>query len=84
MGLELGFKATIVVSAFADDVSALVKNNKDLQAVMHALHVYQRASSAKVNWGESGPLLPGGMEWNREWLKVLGVYLGSEGWVSRN
>ena len=24
------------------------------------------------------------MGWNREGLKVFGVYLGSEGWVSRN
>ena len=60
VGLELGLKASIVVSAYADDVSVLVKNDQDMQAVMHALHVYQRASSAKVNWGNSGALLYGG------------------------
>lgn len=35
VGLELGFKAPIVVSTYADDVSVLVKNDQDLQAVMH-------------------------------------------------
>lgn len=59
VGLELGFKAPIVVSAYADDVSVLVKNNQNLQAVMHALHVHQRALSSKVNWGKSGVLLCG-------------------------
>lgn len=96
VGLELGFKDPIVVSSYADDLSVVVKNEQDLQAVVGTLQIYQRASSAKVNWGKSGtllcgvwresevPQLPGGLEWSREGMKVLGVYLGSEGWVSRN
>ena len=48
MGVELGFKAPILVSAYEDDMSVLVKNDQNLQAAMHALYVYQRASSTKV------------------------------------
>lgn len=96
VGLELGFKDPIMVSAYADDVSVMVKNEKDLQAVVGTLQTYQRASSAKVNWGKSEallcgvwrksevPQLPEGLQWSREGLRVLGVYLGSEGWVSRS
>ena len=51
MGLELGFKDPFVASAYADDMSLLLKNEQDLQEVVGALQIYQRASSAKVNLG---------------------------------
>ena len=47
MGLELGFKDPFDVSAYADDMSLLLKNEQDLQEVVGALQIYQRASSAK-------------------------------------
>lgn len=58
--------------------------------------IYQRVSSAKVNLSNSGGLLCGvwkelevpqllrGLKWSREGLEVFGMYLGLEGWVSRN
>lgn len=55
VGLELGFKDPIMVSAYADDVSVVVKNEQDLQAVVGTLQTYQRASSVKVNWGRQSP-----------------------------
>ena len=66
-----------------------------MQALETSLKVYEGASSAKVNWGKNkallcgawgdmAPLLPGGLQWGCEGLKVLGVYLGSEKWVWKN
>lgn len=67
-----------------------------MQALETSLKVYEGASLAKVNWGKSKallcgawvdrapPLLPGGLQWGCEGLKLLGVYLGSEKWVRKN
>ena len=61
-----------------------------------SLEVYQKASSAKVNWEKSGalqlgnwgggtaPSLPGGLRWEREGFKCLGVFLGTEEFQKRN
>lgn len=92
----MGVVTGIAVSAYADDVSVMVRDGQDMQALETSLKVYEGASSAKVNWGKSKallcgawgdrapPLLPGGLQWGCEGLKVLGVYLGSERWVRKN
>ena len=58
--------------------------------------MYERASTAKVNWGksealqvgrwreEAAPVLPGGLQWGQQGLKVLGVYLGSAEYQEKN
>ena len=59
-----------------------------MQELETSLKVYEGASSAKVNWGKSKallcgawgdrapPLLPGGLQWGCDELKVLGVEPG--------
>lgn len=86
----------LVVSAYADDVSVFLKDNEDILALKQGLQLFAEASSAKVNWSKSEacligqwsakdtPVLPAGLKWSTGGLKVLGVYLGKEDWVSRN
>jgi len=77
------------LSAYADDITVFVNNAGDINCLSEALSLYEKASSAKVNWAksealwagkrefESLPKLPGDLKWGREGLKLLGVYLGS-------
>ena len=93
---SLSVERPIVVSAYADDVNIFVCSQKDVQCLQDALSLYERATSARVNWakseallvgqwrGKAVPSLPGGLEWGKEGLKVLGVFLGSEGFVKKN
>ncbi|KAF7642537.1 hypothetical protein LDENG_00256290 [Lucifuga dentata] len=86
----------LVVSAYADDVNILVQNQRDVEALRDSLGLYERASSARVNWGKSEafqvgrweeeavPALPGGLRWGNRGLKVLGVYLATEGFQQQN
>lgn len=60
------------------------------------LDIYEKASSAKVNWEKSygfivgqwenggPPTLPGGLHWGREGIKILGVFLGVESYRKKN
>lgn len=60
------------------------------------LELYERASTARVNWEkcesfligkwqEKGPpMLPGVLKWSREGINYLGVYLGTEAYQKRN
>ncbi|KAI4900412.1 hypothetical protein NFI96_009713, partial [Prochilodus magdalenae] len=86
----------VSLSAYADDVTVLVTAQEDVEVLESSLEVYEKASSAKVNWGKSegflmgswagmgAPRLPGGLTWGREGLKVLGVFLGSTAFQQRN
>lgn len=71
----MDFKCPIKLSAYADDVTALIRNQNDVECVKMALECYRNASSAKVNWQKSdalwcgpdfiSPSLPGGLQWGR-------------------
>jgi hypothetical protein len=47
----MGVLTGIAVSAYADDVSLMVRDGQDMEALETSLKVYEGASSAKVNWG---------------------------------
>ena len=61
-----------------------------------SLEIYGRASSAKVNWGKSQalqvgqwadkvmPKLPGNLSWGKQGMKVLGDFLGTDGFQKKN
>ncbi len=96
-GLEvntLNGKHSFKLSAYADDVTVLIKNNSDVQCIKNALVCYGKASSAKVNWQKSDalwcgrdfirPLLPGGLQWGRAGFKYLGVFIGTEEYRTKN
>ena len=75
----------LVVSAYADDVSVLIRSQRDVEHLVGVLSLFQRASSAWVNCGKSEtvlvgqwanrmvPKLPGNLSWGRQGLKVLGA-----------
>lgn len=68
----------------------------DVQCLQETLSLDEKASSARVNWAKSEallvgqwrnqavPSLPGGLQWEREGLKVLGVFLGTENVQAQN
>lgn len=83
---------TVKLSAYADDVTVIIRSNEDVCNLEAALEIYQKASSARVNWKKSTSLLLGQWEeegrpiptlpqrcpWSSEGFKVLGVFLGTE------
>ena len=86
----------LTVTAYADDVNIFIKDQEDVQVLVDSLALYEKASSATVNWakcealrvgrwrGRAVPCLPGGLQWGRNGMKVLGVYLGTEGFQKQN
>ncbi len=83
------------LSAYADDVIVLVKNQRDIDVLNETVVSFGKLSSAKVNWRKSEALavgeglinrlvLPGGLVWKRGGLKYLGVHLGDETFSSKN
>ncbi|KAI3363574.1 hypothetical protein L3Q82_012163 [Scortum barcoo] len=90
-GCDVSFK----LSAYADDVVALVNSQKDIDILTNTVDQIWCISSARVNWGKSeavvvgdrlgGQLrLPGGLMWKKGGLKYLGVFLGNEMFVEKN
>uniref|UniRef100_H3BW47 Reverse transcriptase domain-containing protein n=1 Tax=Tetraodon nigroviridis TaxID=99883 RepID=H3BW47_TETNG len=85
-----------IVSAYADDVSLFVTSQRDVDCLQDTLALYEKASSARVNWAKSEallvgqwrgqvvPSLPGGLEWSKDGLKILGVFLGTEKYQLKN
>lgn len=90
VGLEMENKCCVVLSAYADDVTVFIKQQKDVEVLIQNLSLFERASSAKVNWAKcegyvlgqwegTGPLrLPAGLQWNTEGIKLLGFYQGNK------
>ncbi|KAJ3614016.1 hypothetical protein NHX12_017593, partial [Muraenolepis orangiensis] len=73
-----GLECPPTLSAYADDV-------RDVQCLQDTLSLYERASSARGRWREQVvPSLPGGLQWETEGLKVLGVFLGTEAFKAKN
>ncbi len=82
--------------AYADDVTIFLKDERDVSVLKETLKIYEKASTARVNWGkcegfycgpkvnENPPELPGGVKWSQEGLKCLGVYLGTETFKMKN
>ncbi|XDV25251.1 hypothetical protein PO909_029197 [Leuciscus waleckii] len=91
---SLEFKSRIQLSAYADDVTVLIKNHSDVQCLKMALECYGKASSAKINWQKSeavwcgqdssSPSLPGGLLWGKAGFKYLGVFLGTDEYRNKN
>jgi len=48
-----GKNRPITLSAYADDITVLIKCDKDVMNLTNALHIYEKASSAKLNWEKS-------------------------------
>ncbi len=46
----------IKLSAYADDITVMVRNSYDIQGLKEALKIYEGASSAKLNWEKTEAL----------------------------
>ena len=90
-----GFNTGFNLSAYADDIIVMVKDQKDVQVLGDIVEKFGRISAAKVNWEKSEalavgrwaaglPKLPGGLSWRRGGLKYLGVFLGDSTTEQRN
>uniref|UniRef100_A0A3B3WLD2 Reverse transcriptase domain-containing protein n=1 Tax=Poecilia mexicana TaxID=48701 RepID=A0A3B3WLD2_9TELE len=87
---------SLIVSAYADDINILLRTRMTLFGLQHCLELYEKASSAKVNWEKSSalkvgpwknnnlPVLPGNIHWVDQGLKFLGVHLGTEAVLTKN
>jgi hypothetical protein len=95
MGLKVDTVfSNIKLSAYADDVTVIIREQNDIQILKGALECYGKASSAVVNWGKcealwcgrdfKGPVLPGGLQWGRAGFKYLGVFIGTEEYKRKN
>lgn len=87
---------SVKVSAYADDVTVFVSSNEDILELQQSFEMFQRASSAKINWdktdtflsgswqGSGPPVLPQTLKWSRSGMKVLGVFLGTAAYMEQN
>ncbi|MGL5102459.1 MAG: reverse transcriptase domain-containing protein, partial [Plesiomonas sp.] len=95
-GLTFATAENVRLSAYADDVTVFIRGQDDIQVLKEQLALYERASSAKVNWSKceglllgewtckQKPNLPAGLQWSREGMKCLGVFLGNNDFQKKN
>ncbi|KAI4883755.1 hypothetical protein NFI96_007667 [Prochilodus magdalenae] len=91
-----GLQERVALSAYADDITVFLKSQADVHALLRVLGLYMGASSARVNWAKcesfllgqwertGPPFLPAGLQWGREGLKYLGVFLGTPLFQKKN
>ena len=81
---DSSFSNKIKVSAYADDIMVIVRDQRDVRALEKCIQFYEQASSARVNWEKSEallcgswqdnppPKLPGSLVWRREGAESVG------------
>lgn len=61
---DLSDVTTVNVTAYADDLTVIIRSEDDISHVFSGLDVFQSASSARVNWNKTDALLLG--QWQEE------------------
>ena len=91
-----GREVQVKLTAYADDVTIIIRSVSDVENVTECLERFQAATSARVNWSKSAalllgqwrgqcpPRLPQQCSWNVEGFKVLGVHFGSDRYMCKN
>ncbi|KAI3364781.1 hypothetical protein L3Q82_000909 [Scortum barcoo] len=90
-----GCGGNIVLSAYADDLIVLIKNQGEVNILANIIKDFTIISAARVNWKKSEalavggwcadlPVLPQNLCWKEDGLKYLGIFLGNERMVRRN
>lgn len=86
----------IKLSAYADDLSVFVTTDQDVAVLESRIIMYEKATSARVNWAKSEaflvgswedttpPLLPSVLSWSKTGVKLLGIYFGNEQFMQQN
>ncbi len=84
------------LTAYADDVTVFIRSEDDVKHLFSCLNIFQSASSARVNWektdtlllghwsDQSPPQLPYQRLWNKEGVKILGLFFGTEQYMKKN
>lgn len=60
-------KESIILSAYADDITVIVQQQEDILNLKGSLKVYERASSASLNWDKTEAVWYGSTE-NNEYV----------------
>ena len=94
LGIPFAGPLTARVSAFADDITVFVSYLKDIEVVKKAVAGYKRIAGANVNFDKSEGLwlcawtgrdtLPGPFCWSDGFVRVLGVWFGTDLQLARN
>lgn len=86
----------VKLTAYADDVTVVIRNDNDIAVLLSALDLFGRATSASVNWDKCTslllgdwadtppPKLPKTCVWGKGGFKILGVFLGSDKYMAKN
>jgi len=95
-GLRIGDDLhSVKLTAYADDITVIVKEQKDIDIINYSIGLYERASSAKLNWGKTEafwcnektmplPVIPENVRWEKIGFKFLGIFMGSENYQRKN
>ncbi len=88
--------APVKLTAYADDVTVIIKSTDDVTKLISSLNKFQKATSARINWDKCASLLLGEWEdvgppqlpqqckWAQDGFKVLGVFLGTAQYIEKN
>lgn len=83
-------------TAYADDVTVVVRNVDDIDNLTTCLNHFKKVASARINWekcttllmGEwryiGPPQLPQQCQWTQDGFKILGNYFGTDEYMEKN
>lgn len=86
----------VKLTAYADDITIVIKDSDDVSRLISSLDRFQQASSARINWGKCAslllgdwqgvgpPQLPQQCRWARDGFKVLGLHFGTKSYTEKN
>lgn len=87
---------TVSLTAYADDITVIIRSQEDIEHLNMSLDLYQEASSAQVNWNKTNALLLGHWQeespphlsqmcqWKTDGFKILGVFFGTDQYMTKN
>ncbi len=88
--------APVKLTAYADDVTVIIKSTDDVTKLISCLNKFQKATSSRINWDKCASLLLGEWEdigpphlpqqckWAQDGFKVLGVFFGTAQYIEKN
>lgn len=88
--------AAVKLTAYADDITVIIRSDDDVKNLISCLNIFQNASSARVNWektdtlllghwtNQNPPQLPHQRLWNTKGVKILGLFFGTEQYMEKN
>lgn len=59
---------SVKLTAYADDITVVIKGSEDVTSLISSLNKYQQASSARINWEKCASLLLGDWQADQRWF----------------